>query len=44
MYITDTRPVKVNGFVIPYDFGDMTKTLPHEPRRYSRRDHLQDGQ
>ena len=27
MYITDTRPVKVNGFVIPYDFGDMTKTL-----------------
>jgi len=27
MYITDTRPVKVNGFVIPYDFGDPTITM-----------------
>ena len=27
MFITDTRPVKVNGFVIPYDFGDPSKTL-----------------
>ncbi len=27
MYITDTRPVKVNGFVIPYDFDDPSKTL-----------------
>ena len=24
MYITETRPVKVNGFVIPYDFDDAT--------------------
>jgi len=27
MYITDTRPVKVNGFVIPYDFNDPTQTM-----------------
>ncbi len=27
MYITDTRPVKVNGFVIPFDFADSTQTL-----------------
>ena len=27
MFITDTRPVKVNGFVVPYDYGDRTKTL-----------------
>ena len=27
MYITDTRPVKVNGFVIPFDFADPTQTL-----------------
>ena len=27
MYITDTRPVKVNGFVVPYDFGDPTQTM-----------------
>ncbi len=26
MYITDTRPVKVNGFAIPYDFADPSKT------------------
>lgn len=25
MYITDTRPVKVNGFVVPFDFEDPTK-------------------
>lgn len=27
MFITDTRPVKVNGFVVPYDFGDPTVTM-----------------
>ncbi len=27
MYITDTRPTTVNGFVIPYDFGDTSQTL-----------------
>ena len=27
MYITDTRPIKVNGFVIPFDFADSTQTL-----------------
>ena len=27
MYITDTRPVKVNGFVVPYDFDDPTQTM-----------------
>ena len=27
MYITDTRPVKVNGFVVPYDYSDPSKTL-----------------
>ena len=27
MYITDTRPVRVNGFVIPYDFDDPTLTM-----------------
>ena len=27
MCITDTRPVKVNGFAIPYDFDDPSKTL-----------------
>ena len=27
MYITDTRPVKVNGFVVPYDYSDSSKTL-----------------
>ena len=27
MYITDTRPVKVNGFVVPYDREDPTKTM-----------------
>jgi hypothetical protein len=26
MYITDTRPVKVNAFVIPFDFEDRTQT------------------
>ncbi|MDA0711825.1 MAG: Gfo/Idh/MocA family oxidoreductase, partial [bacterium] len=26
MYITNTRPVKVNGFVVPYDYEDPTKT------------------
>ena len=26
MYITDTRPVKVNGFAVPYDYGDPSKT------------------
>lgn len=27
MYITDTRPIKVNGFVIPYNEGDPTQTM-----------------
>ena len=27
MFITDTRPVKVNGFVVPYDYDDPTNTL-----------------
>ena len=27
MFITDTRPVKVNGFAVPYDFADPSKTL-----------------
>lgn len=27
MYITDTRPVKVNAFVVPYDYGDPTQTM-----------------
>ena len=27
MFITDTRPVKVNGFVVPYDFEDETITM-----------------
>jgi len=27
MYITDTRPVRVNGFVVPYDFKDPTLTM-----------------
>ncbi len=27
MYITDTRPVKVNGFVVPYDFDDPSETM-----------------
>ena len=27
MYITDTRPVKVNGFVVPYDYDDATQTM-----------------
>jgi predicted dehydrogenase len=27
MYITDTRPVSVNGFVIPYDVNDPTVTM-----------------
>jgi predicted dehydrogenase len=29
MFITDTRPVKVNGFVVPYDYDDphMTNTV-----------------
>lgn len=27
MYITDTWPVKVNGFIMPYDFDDPTKTM-----------------
>ncbi len=27
MYITDTRPVKVNGFVVPYDSDDPTRTM-----------------
>ncbi|MCZ6635349.1 MAG: Gfo/Idh/MocA family oxidoreductase [bacterium] len=26
MYITDTRPVKVNGFAVPFDFDDPTMT------------------
>jgi len=32
MYITDTRPVKVNGFAIPYDFDDPTLTMTVERR------------
>jgi predicted dehydrogenase len=31
MYITDTRPEKVNGFVVPYDTDDPT--LTHSARR-----------
>jgi predicted dehydrogenase len=27
MFITDTRPVKINGFVVPYDLEDRTMTL-----------------
>ena len=27
MFITDTRPLKVNGFVVPYDFTDPTQTM-----------------
>lgn len=27
MFITDTRPVKVNGFVVPYDYSDMTHVM-----------------
>lgn len=27
MFITDTRPVKINGFVVPYDVQDRTMTL-----------------
>lgn len=27
MYVTDTRPVKVNGFVVPYDLDDPQMTL-----------------
>ncbi len=27
MFITDTRPVKVNGFVVPHDFDDPTITM-----------------
>ena len=27
MFITDTRPVKVNGFVVPYDHVDRSNTL-----------------
>jgi predicted dehydrogenase len=27
MYITDTRPTRVNGFVIPFDFTDPAQTL-----------------
>ena len=27
MFITDTRPVKVNGFIVPYDYDDPTETL-----------------
>ena len=27
MFITDTRPVKVNGFVVPYDYSDRSHTL-----------------
>ncbi len=27
MFITDTRPVKVNGFVAPYDYNDPTHTM-----------------
>ncbi|MBT3378162.1 MAG: Gfo/Idh/MocA family oxidoreductase [Lentisphaerae bacterium] len=26
MMVTDTRPVKVNGFLVPYDFNDPKKT------------------
>lgn len=25
MFITDTRPAKVNGFIIPYDYGDTQR-------------------
>jgi hypothetical protein len=32
MYITDTRPVKVNAVAIPYDFDDPTLTLTVERR------------
>ena len=27
MYLTDTRPVKVNGLVVPYDYSDPSKIL-----------------
>jgi predicted dehydrogenase len=27
MFITDTRPVKINGFVVPYDYQDETETM-----------------
>ena len=27
MYITDTRPVKVNGFLVPYDYNDPSVTM-----------------
>ena len=27
MFITDTRPVRVNGFVVPFDYEDPTETL-----------------
>lgn len=27
MYITETRPLKVNGFVVPYDREDVTQTM-----------------
>lgn len=27
MFITDTRPVKVNGFVVPYDNNDITEVM-----------------
>lgn len=27
MFVTDTRPVKVNGFVTPYDFNDSSHTM-----------------
>jgi len=27
MFITDTRPVKVSAFVVPYDFDDPTQTM-----------------
>ena len=32
MYITDTRPVKVNGFVVPYDHDDRSHTLSGDRR------------
>jgi len=27
MFITDTRPIKVNSFVVPYDYNDTTQTM-----------------
>lgn len=32
MYITDTRPVKVNGFAVPYDGADRANALAGDRR------------